>query len=346
MRPATPSFMKQVNDSLLRKALRELGRATQAELAGDTGLSLTTVAQGLRALEEGLEIRKSGCRESRGGRRAALYERNPDAAHFYSVAVEGDRLSWAVANALGTVLSEGTRMVHRDAIEETVDLMKDMREDAFSSTAPRAAAAVGIPGALLEGRVLTGKFSRAWRDADLGASLSERTGIRTVLENDVNAAALGFERRSRLEGRPLPSLVYLYRNDDGTGAGVVADGRLVRGAACFAGEVGHMPLYPDKTFDQALTEAGTDSEYAEAWARALAAVNCVVNPALCVVGGSHFRFDLSDAIEREYNARIDATVRPRLVFNKNTRIHYLAGLCAVAEETLFPSYRLSGGREP
>jgi predicted NBD/HSP70 family sugar kinase len=61
------------------------------------------------------------------------------------------------------------------------------------------------------------------------------------VDNDANLAALGeFAMGSRAG---TSDLVYLT-GETGVGGGVMVDGRLLRGAAGFSGEIGHMPLNP------------------------------------------------------------------------------------------------------
>lgn len=73
----------------------------------------------------------------------------------------------------------------------------------------------------------------------LAAELSERFSLPAWVDNDVNALALGEWRFGA--GRGARSLVVLAAGT-GLGAGIVLDGRLVRGAAGFGGELGHTPV--------------------------------------------------------------------------------------------------------
>lgn len=67
--------------------------------------------------------------------------------------------------------------------------------------------------------------------------LRRECGLEAAVDNDVHAAALA--ERHLGAGRRYKSFLYI---NVGTGiaAGLVADGRLIRGAANFAGEIGHM----------------------------------------------------------------------------------------------------------
>ena len=75
-----------------------------------------------------------------------------------------------------------------------------------------------------------------WDEIPLGRMVAERFGLPTYVENDATAAALGEYRWS---GWDVRSLVYLTVST-GFGGGVVADGKLFRGAAAQGGELGHV----------------------------------------------------------------------------------------------------------
>ena len=74
----------------------------------------------------------------------------------------------------------------------------------------------------------------------LGARLAEQLGVPVVVENDVNAAALGASQVLGLGHRDLAFLSI----GTGLAAGLVTDGRLRRGARAAAGEIGHIPVDP------------------------------------------------------------------------------------------------------
>ena len=80
------------------------------------------------------------------------------------------------------------------------------------------------------------------RALPLGAILGARLGLPVSVENDANAAAIGELRFGA--GRGAADMIYITMST-GIGAGVVADGRLVRGAGLTAGEIGHMLLAPE-----------------------------------------------------------------------------------------------------
>jgi glucokinase len=73
----------------------------------------------------------------------------------------------------------------------------------------------------------------------LASTLQQRFGLPAFVDNDVNALALAEWRFG--VGRGADSLVVLAVGT-GIGAGLVLDGRLIRGASGFGGELGHTPI--------------------------------------------------------------------------------------------------------
>jgi predicted NBD/HSP70 family sugar kinase len=343
-----PQRMKQVNEALIREALRLRGRATKADIARDSGLSQTTVTQALSQMEALGQIRQVGFRDSSGGRKAAVYELDANAGRGYALAIELDHIDWAVCNALGTVISEGSRLVREDPVQDAISLLAKLRDSGFErpqGSDQRVALAIGVPGAVVEGSIITGSFKPKWGETDVVRYIAGATGLPTLVENDMNAIALGYAGEAETGGRKLHSLIYIHINEGPcTGSGLVYEGRILKGAANFAGELGYMPVPGGTSLDQALRSAASNEEYVAAISAALAAVTCVMNPALIVIGGTFFRFDLSDALTTRFATEVDAAVRPDLSFVRDSRPYYLSGLCGLAAESLFPAYRLINTR--
>ena len=83
-----------------------------------------------------------------------------------------------------------------------------------------------------------------WHDVPLAARLSAALGplrVPVSVDNDANLAALAEHTSGVAAG--TPHLVYLT-GEVGVGGGIFVDGRLLRGADGFSGEVGHLPVDP------------------------------------------------------------------------------------------------------
>lgn len=81
-----------------------------------------------------------------------------------------------------------------------------------------------------------------WDDVPIVSILEDAFGIPAFLQNDANACALVEWKHGA--GRGCEDMVFLTMGT-GMGAGVIAGGRLLRGARDMAGEVGHLRLEAD-----------------------------------------------------------------------------------------------------
>ncbi|MGH2675483.1 MAG: ROK family glucokinase [Actinomycetota bacterium] len=82
----------------------------------------------------------------------------------------------------------------------------------------------------------------AWREVPIRDLVTDRTGLACVVDNDANAAAWGEHRFGAARGYRHAVVVTV---GTGIGGGIVADGRLFRGAHGFAAEIGHFIVEPD-----------------------------------------------------------------------------------------------------
>ncbi len=162
------------------------------------------------------------------------------------VDVGATTLSAGLVTTEGTVLSAvqaPTRLGTGTAADTTLGLVDELCLAAQSRSVAVEAVGIGLPGLVDVERGVV-QSSAGGHIADLhGVPLAERitaaTGLPAFVDNDANALALG-EWTFGL-GRGAASCVVLAVGS-GVGAGIVADGRLVRGRSGFAGEIGHSSI--------------------------------------------------------------------------------------------------------
>lgn len=131
------------------------------------------------------------------------------------------------------------------AAQTIVALLETVRRGAERRGLTVQGIGVGVPAVVDVARGVIGDEAHHvldLRGQPLAAILSARFGLPTFVDNDVNALALA-EYTFGL-GRGAGSLVVLAPGT-GFGAGIVVDGRLVRGAHGFGGELGHVPVKYD-----------------------------------------------------------------------------------------------------
>ncbi len=109
---------------------------------------------------------------------------------------------------------------------------------------PPRAVGIGLPGHIdpLNGIWVQAMSLPIGQPIALAAQIQAQYGLPAALDNDVHAATLAELRWGA--GREMNNFLYL---NVGTGlaVGIVANSQLVRGAANYAGEIGHMRVEPD-----------------------------------------------------------------------------------------------------
>ncbi|MDD8025112.1 MAG: ROK family protein [Acidobacteriota bacterium] len=138
----------------------------------------------------------------------------------------------------------------------------DLRKEA---SGPIAAAGFGLPGIfdLKTRRILQSPHTGGLDGIDIEPALMRRLGVPVRADNDANLAAYAEWRHGA--GRGVENLILLTIGT-GIGAGIITDGKLVRGGRGYAGEAGHMSVRPD---GEACACGGTGCLETEASARAI-----------------------------------------------------------------------------
>jgi len=136
-----------------------------------------------------------------------------------------------------TSLGSGT------AVHTILGIVADLQAEAQARGLALEAVGIGVPG-LVDGERGMLLHSAGAVVADLhrvplAERISAKTGVPAFVDNDVNVLALGEWMFGR--GRGAASCVVLAVGS-AVGAGIIIDGRLVRGKSGFAGELGHVPI--------------------------------------------------------------------------------------------------------
>ncbi|WP_275465559.1 ROK family transcriptional regulator [Streptomyces noursei] len=251
-RTASPATARLINDRLALQLLQSEGPLTAGQLKNLTGLSRPTVADLVDRLQAaGLVAVVGESGAQRRGPNARLYGIVADRAHLLGLDLRTHTLTVAVADLLGRVRAERTVPVGAPAADRPAATPADTTAAALTTalaavdatlaeagaTAPHALA-IGAPGLVdpVTGRL--GGSAPTWHAALIGALHDRRNGT-LLLENEVNLAALAEQRDGAARDRDTFVLLWLGH---GTGAAVVLDGAVRRGASGGAGEIGFLPV--------------------------------------------------------------------------------------------------------
>ncbi|GBG10540.1 ROK family transcriptional regulator [Paenibacillus agaridevorans] len=270
------------NESFLyriRAGLITMGSATKAELSQRLGISFPTISKFMAQMETDGEISYTGDDDSSGGRRAKRYAYNPEYMLGLAVFIEKDETSFSIFNCLGEIKEQGAKP---SVIEHDAGLLADLIESLIERYPRLRSIAIGVPGAVNNGKIIFIPPYQQFLDYDLKEEFESRFQIPVVVENDMNASVLGYASNFEMEGE---SLIYLYFGQNGPGSGIMINGDVVRGSTFFSGEISFVPQYDKQSFLQALRMEERNSRIQltgegqiDAVARLIATFAAILNP--------------------------------------------------------------------
>jgi predicted NBD/HSP70 family sugar kinase len=242
---ATPRLMRAMNERLLLAQLHRAGPASRPDLAERSGLSKPTVATALANLELDGLVRVAGRRTGMRGPAAVLFEIRPDSNFVLGLDVGRNYVRGAIADITGFVLARESRAVRLTSARNRLDALKrvagELATSAGISLSDVAQTVVGSPGVYDERRaaLTMARNLPGWEHPEIVADLAGIFGESTLLENDVDLAALAEQTQGA--GKDVNTFCVVWVGT-GIGMGLVIDGQLHRGAHGAAGEIAFLPV--------------------------------------------------------------------------------------------------------
>lgn len=225
--------------------LRDGTPRTRAELAKLTSLARSTVTPRVDALLVSGLLRPVGEAVSTGGRPPTRFALNGAARVVLAIDLGASHASVAVSDLSGRVLAERTVSCDiADGPESVLDRVAAIGTELLEATGQKAAdvagVGIGVPGPVEHetGRPANPPIMPGWHNFDIPAHLGTKFAGPVLVDNDVNLMALGEYVTSWQSSQHL----LLVKVATGIGAGIVADGQLLRGALGSAGDLGHVQV--------------------------------------------------------------------------------------------------------
>ncbi|MEV4252331.1 ROK family transcriptional regulator [Spirillospora sp. NPDC049652] len=253
LRPNDRSSIRRGNLGLVLRLLRDEGARSRARLAVDTGLPKATVSSLIAELVElGLVREGEVEREGAVGRPGLAVEIDGRGVCGIGVEINVDYLSSIALDLRGELRAEhriglDVRAAEPEAVlDEAAALVRQTMAELDADAIRTVGVALAAPGVIDLGRGAVNYASNiGWRDVPARTGLAERLGPdapEVHIENDAKLGAIA--EYLALTDPDVHDLLYLT-GETGVGAGIIAGGRLLRGTAGYAGEVGHLPLGPN-----------------------------------------------------------------------------------------------------
>ncbi len=236
--------LREANRATVVETIRRYGGLTQVELAAATGLSPATVSNIVRELQGAgaVDVRAT----VHNGRRAMLVTMVHRTGVAAGVHIGTRHMAITLADSGHEVLVEQSLpLPHEHRADTSLDraalLIVELLARVGSSLQELLGIGIGLPAPVdaATGTITVPGILRGWDDAPVAQVMSKRLGVPVFVDNDANLGGLAESRLGA--ARHFQDSVYV-RVSHGTGAGVTLAGRLHRGFAGTAGEIGHVQV--------------------------------------------------------------------------------------------------------
>ena len=244
-RPGGTEHLRRQNTALVLRSLRTEGAATRTELARRTGLAKATIGTIVAELGTGGAVSEDQSEPSGRGRPGRPVTLTGESIIGLGFEVNVDYLAAVALDLAGNIRISTIRQVEGSgppSVEELLSLATEIRDSLAADDHTIVGATVAIPGLVEhDSRTIAWAPNLGWESVDIADRLESMFGgaCPTTVDNDANCAALA--EAAHGVSTDVDNSLYIT-GTVGIGAGIVHQGRLLRGGAGFAGEVGHMPI--------------------------------------------------------------------------------------------------------
>ncbi len=245
--------LRRLNRLRVIHALRDQGLISRAEIARRTGLSRSTVSSLVADLQsDGLVIEREepgAAHGTQGGRPPILLSFDSSAGAAVGIDFGHSHLRVAISDLSSRIIAERALPLDTDHAAEqglnaAADLVVELLDAAGVDRSAVIGAGMGLPGPIRQedGVVGSSAILPGWVGVPSVAEMRRRLDVPIIVDNDANLGALA--EAAFGAARDSGDMVYL-KVSSGIGAGLILNGRLYRGTAGLAGELGHLLVDPD-----------------------------------------------------------------------------------------------------
>lgn len=333
---STAIEIRRLNKERIRNAIQRHERCTKADIARETALSMATCSTTLNEMLESGEIIKVDQTGFNIGRPADLFAYNSDYMHILGLCTamrDGESiLEYAIADACGKIITRESMPI------ESMDygLLEALVTSCIIQDPLIRAVGLGIPGHAQGGYIESCDIP-SLVGVDFAGRLREKHDVEVIVENDMNFITYRLfheypERRSNF------AAIYFPKERDGfVGAGLVADGHLLKGASVLAGELFQVARAFGLNYEEQRKILQNRASFRRFVAQMVVTVACTINPAHLTIMGNGLDEDDLRVIYEHCREVITEPNIPEISIDNNVFGNYIEGLVRYTlDSVLYP----------
>lgn len=326
---STVNLIKESNLNLLRGIMRQEKVATKSKLSIVSGLSVVTIQSLVKTLLDAGEIIEDNPVQPQFGRPAAAYRYNESirlALIINMFEQHGrDTAGYRVYNLYGECLES----LEAEIPSVTLESYQVCIDDLQMRHPNICVICFGMPCNEISGRLVTSDYEQLL-NTELAPYYERRYQIPVFVENDINAAVLGYcEQCGYQRGEAFDVAGIYLPSKYPPGAGFCHNYELLKGAHGLAGELKNLPLHID------WSRFSFEKQELEDIAITLVQIiMCLYNPERIVIYHEGMNPDLPHRIHAVCNSELERLMFPILELKDSLKEDFDAGLIRMALEKI------------
>lgn len=232
--------MGRINEALVLEIIRVNGPLSRADIARETGLSKPSTSRVVnQLLDENLILAADPLDHQNIGRKPELLQINADARFFACIDIGGAKITFTLGSwggELTTAITSPNPKSWKGIVSLICNQTDQLLVDAGIPREKLGGVGIAVQGVVntCKGTVSSAPSISGGDEYPLKGKLETALSSPIVLENDVNAAAIGEIWKGNC---PYSNMVYISLGS-AIGGGLILNNRLFRGTHHYAGEVG------------------------------------------------------------------------------------------------------------
>ena len=239
------AYIKKINRRIILENIIKHGLISRADLSKITSLNKATISvQIADLLEEGL-ICETQQEHNTVGRRPIMLSINAHAGYVLGIDLDYKQIQYTLSDLQGNSVLNHIEYLQTDEYEEIIKiLIKHINKYNKKCSDTRfglVTVVIGVHGIVNKNESINFVTNYQWHNKNLKDDLKKKLDLNIYIENNANLSAYAEKVYKHYSCQHLISIEF----SSGIGAGIIVDGRIQKGHHGYAGEIGHMIIYPN-----------------------------------------------------------------------------------------------------
>ncbi|MEW9670560.1 ROK family protein [Ammoniphilus sp. 3BR4] len=244
MNTGDAAYIRNLNRKIILENIIQHKNISRADLSKITGLNKATISSQVSSLLEDGVIIETELDKSSGGRKPILLTLNKDAGFSIGIEIDTTQISFIMTDLSGKILDQlhvkfiDSSFEHiKETIISTIKSMVNARQETLYGL---VGIGIGVQGIVDKQQQIIFTPRHQWKNVDLKKPLEEEFKVEVHVDNNTNLCALAEVVYDHHDTNNL-LCISTY---SGIGLGIMINNEIYRGDHGFAGEIGHMIIFP------------------------------------------------------------------------------------------------------